>query len=49
MEFYDQKPVHFLSTTCETIQWRVKERAVYDVTTDKVVTMRFLRLDITKC
>ena len=46
VSFYDQKPVHFLSTICETIQWRVKERAVYNVDTDKVEMMRFLRLDI---
>ncbi len=30
---YDTKPVHFLSTCCESIKWIVKERPIFNVDT----------------
>jgi hypothetical protein len=44
--YYDQKPVHFLSTICQSIQWRQCERKVYCVDTGSVEVMKFLRLNI---
>jgi hypothetical protein len=46
VSYYDQKPVHFLSTICETIKWIVCEKSVYCVDTEKKETMKFLRLNI---
>ena len=42
---YDTKPVHFLSTCCESIKWIVKERLTFNVDTGKTEIMRFLRLN----
>lgn len=42
---YDTKPVHFLSTCCESIKWIVKERQTFNVDTGKTEDMRFLRLN----
>jgi hypothetical protein len=46
VSYYDQKPVHFLSTICESIRWIQCERLVYCVDTDKTEVMKFLRLNI---
>jgi hypothetical protein len=46
VSYYDQKPVHFLSTICQEIKWIRKERSVFNVDTGKVQTMEFLRLAI---
>jgi hypothetical protein len=43
---YDTKPVHFLSTSCDLIRWIIKTREVYCVDTNKLETIRFLRLNI---
>jgi hypothetical protein len=43
---YDTKPVHFLSMMCESIQWVVKERLVYNVETEMMEVLRFLRLNV---
>jgi hypothetical protein len=43
---YDTKPVHFLSMTCDSIKWMVKTREVYCVDTQKLETIRFLRLNV---
>ena len=46
VSYYDQKPVHFLSTVCEKIKWVKCEKKVYCVETEQVETMMFLRLSI---
>jgi hypothetical protein len=46
VSFYDQKPVHFLSTICKSIKWIQLERQVYNVDTDKCEKMKFLRLNL---
>ena len=46
VSYYDQKPVHFLSTVCEKIKWVQCEKKVYCVETEQVETMMFLRLSI---
>jgi hypothetical protein len=46
VSYYDQKPVHFLSTICETIKWIQLEKKVYCVETGEVEVMKFLRLNI---
>jgi hypothetical protein len=44
---YDTKPVYFLSSACEGIEWIKKERKVYDVQKRKqTVLMPFYRLNI---
>jgi len=43
---YDTKPVHFLSMICESIAWIQKERQVFNVETNRMETMRFLRLNV---
>jgi hypothetical protein len=42
---YDTKPVHFLSMTCDSVKWIVKEKAVFNKDTGKTEIMRFLRLN----
>jgi hypothetical protein len=42
---YDTKPVHFLSTFCESIKWIVKERQTFNVNTGKTEDMCFLRFN----
>jgi hypothetical protein len=46
VSYYDAKPVHFLSTICESILWIQLERKVYCVETGKVEIMKFMRLNI---
>ena len=46
MSYYDQKPVHFLSTICESIKWIQCEKPVYCVEPDQVETLKFLHLNI---
>ena len=43
---YDTKPVHFLSTVCESIKWIVKERPVFNVDSGRVEKIWFLRLNV---
>ena len=43
---YDQKPVYFLSTITETIEWVEKEKKVYSKSSQSCVTVKFLRLNI---
>lgn len=43
---YDVKPVYFMSMAAENLNWKVKERKVYDVTKKKEVKMKFLRTEI---
>jgi Transposase IS4/SAP domain len=43
---YDTKPVHFLSMSCNSINWITKERRVFNVDSGGVEGMRFLRLNI---
>ncbi len=43
---YDTKPVHFLSMSCESIEWVKKERRVWDMERMEMCTMNFLRLNI---
>ena len=46
MSYYDQKPVHFLSTICESIKWIQCEKPVYCVEMDQVEKLKFLCLNI---
>ena len=46
VSYYDQKPVHFLSTICETIKWVQCTKHVYCVETEQVKKVKFLRLNI---
>ena len=46
VSYYDQKPVHFLSTVCEKIKWVQCEKKVYCVETEQAGTMMFLWLSI---
>ena len=46
VSYYDQKPVHFLSTICESIKWIQCEKPVFCVETEQVENMKFLRLNI---
>jgi hypothetical protein len=42
---YDSKPVHFLSMICQSIEWIIKERSVFNVDTGRVKYMQFLWLN----
>ena len=46
MSYYDQKPVHFLSTICESVKWIQCEKPVYCVEMDQVEKLKFLHLNI---
>ena len=46
VSYYDQKPVHFLSTICETIKWVQCTKHVYCVETEQVEEVKFLHLNI---
>ena len=46
VSYYDQKPVHFLSTICEMIKWIQCTKHVYCVETEHVEVVRFLHLNI---
>jgi hypothetical protein len=43
---YDTKPVHFLSMSCESIEWITKERKVFSSSTGKYEKLKFMRLNI---
>jgi hypothetical protein len=42
---YDTKPVHYLSMVSDSIEWVVKEKNVYNIDTDEVEALKFLRLN----
>ena len=42
VSYYDQKPVHFLSTICESIQWIQCQKQVYCSETQQLETLTFL-------
>ena len=46
VSYCDQKPVHFLSTICETIKWVQCTKRVYCVETEQVEEVKFLHLNI---
>ena len=46
VSYYDQKPVHFLSTICEMIKWVQCTKNVYCVETEQVEEVKFLHLNI---
>ena len=46
VSYYDQKPVHFLSTICQKIKWVECEKKVFCVELDQVKSLKFLRLSI---
>ena len=46
VSYYDQKPVHFLSTICGSIKWIQCEKPVYCVETDQVEMFKFLHLNV---
>ena len=46
VSYYDQKPVHFLSTICESIKWIECHKEVYCVETEHVEMMKFLHSNI---
>ena len=46
VSYYNQKPVHFLSTICESIKWLEYHKEVYCVETEHVEMMKFLHLII---
>ncbi|GFH49623.1 hypothetical protein CTEN210_06099 [Chaetoceros tenuissimus] len=41
---YDTKPVHYLSMVTEELKWIIKERSVYNVDTEEVEVLQFLRM-----
>ena len=41
---YDTKPVHYLSMVTTELKWVVKERSVYNVDTEEVEVLSFLRM-----
>ena len=43
---YDTKPVHLLSTVAELIEWKVKEKQVWNQQENKKKKLRFLRLNL---
>lgn len=42
---YDVKPVNMLSMYCSSLKWMMKEKEVYNVETNRVEKMRFLRME----
>ena len=44
VSYYDQKPVHFLSTICESIHWIQCQKQVYCSETQQLETLKFLQL-----
>ena len=46
VSYYDQKPVHFLSTICQKIEWVQCEKKVFCVESDQVESLKFLRRSI---
>ena len=43
---YDTKPVHFLTTCCEKVQWKSQTRKIWDKASKKLVPLEFLRLNV---
>jgi len=43
MSIYDNKPVHFLSMTCQSIKWLVKSRQVWNHEARRMVPVSFLQ------
>ena len=43
---YDTKPVHYLSMVSDCIKWKKLERKVYNVHTNQMEMMEFLRLNL---
>lgn len=43
---YDQKPVYFITTMAECIKWVIKQKKVYSIRLQELVTISFLRLNI---
>ena len=41
---YDTKPVHYLSMVCEAIKWIIMKKDVFNVDTDTVEELQFLRM-----
>jgi len=41
---YDTKPVHFLSMACEELRWNVLKKNCYNVDTEEVEVLEFLRM-----
>ena len=48
VSIYDTNLVHFFSMRCETIKWIEKTRHIYDKNKGKTITLKFLRLNVTK-
>ena len=46
VSYYDQKPVHFLSTICESIHWIQCQKQVYCSETQQLEMLKFLRLNV---
>ena len=46
VSYYDQKPVYFLSTICESIQWVQCQKQVYCSETQQLETLKFLQLNV---
>ena len=46
VSYYDQKPVHCLSTICESIHWIQCQKQVYCSETQQLETLKFLRLNV---
>ena len=43
---YDTKPVHFISTVCECIEWVLKTRRVWNEAKQRMEKLGFLRLNV---
>ena len=43
---YDTKPVHFLSTVCECIEWVLKAKDVWNEAKQRMEKLEFLRLNV---
>jgi Transposase IS4 len=43
---YDTKPVHFISTICESVEWITKERDVWNEAKQEFSKLKFLRLNV---
>ena len=43
---YDQKPVYYLTTMAECIEWIIKNKKVFSAALKKMITVNFLRLNI---
>ena len=46
VSYYDQKPVNFLSTICESIQWIQWQNQVYCFQTQQLEMLKFLQLNV---